>query len=71
MTKDHWASDTPISFPEPPPGDIPVLVDFDGFGFTMGGIVHNISQADLEEILTPTFSPSGYQGVVHNIREPR
>ena len=62
MTQEHWATDTPISFPEPPPSDTPVLVDFDGFGFTSGGIVHNLSGADLEEMVTPTFSPQGFTG---------
>ena len=59
---EHWATDVPISFPEPPSEDAPVLVDFDGFGFTSGGIVHNLSGADLEEMVTPTFAPQGFGG---------
>lgn len=62
MTQEHWAADTPISFPVPPEQDAPVLVDFDGFGFTSNGIVHNISGADLEEMVTPTFAPQGFTG---------
>lgn len=60
--REHWATDTPVSFPEPPPGDVPVLVDFEGFGFTMNGMAHNISGPDLEEMVTPYFAPEGYQG---------
>lgn len=59
---DTWASDTPISMPEAPPEDVPVLVDFEGFGFSMSGIVHNVSGADLEELRSPHFAPEGYQG---------
>lgn len=59
---DHWATDTPVSFPEPPGADVPVLVDFEGFGFTMNGMAHNISGPDLEEMTTPYFAPQGYQG---------
>lgn len=62
MTQEHWATDGPISFPVPPGEDTPVLADFDGFGFTANGIAHNISGADLEEMLTPTFAPQGFTG---------
>lgn len=57
MRDDHWASDVPISRPEPPPGDVPVLVDFQGFGFSMNGMVHNLTEADVEEMTTPYFAP--------------
>lgn len=57
---DTWAADTAISRPEAP--DVPVMVDFDGFGFTMNGMAHNISGGELEELITPTFAPEGYQG---------
>lgn len=39
-----------------------VLVDFEGFGFTMGGIAHFISEVEVEELFTPPVMPEGYQG---------
>jgi hypothetical protein len=60
---DTWATDTAVSFPEPPTSDVPVLVDFEGFGFTMNGMAHNISGTDLEEMLTPHFAPEGFVGL--------
>lgn len=53
-----WGSDVPISMPVPPE-DRPVLVDFGGFGFSTGGITHNITAADREEMFTPFFKPPG------------
>jgi hypothetical protein len=58
MKKDIWASDVRVSQPEPPE-DRPVQVDFGGMGFTTGGIAHNISEADREEIFSPHYSPDG------------
>lgn len=60
--QEHWATDTPISFPEPAPNDVPVLTDFQGFGFSMNGLVHNLTQADVDEMTTPMFAPEGYLG---------
>ena len=36
-----------------------MLVDLggSGFGFTAGGICHNVTSAQLEEMATPTFAP--------------
>ena len=59
-TQEHWSTDTPISAPEAPPADVPVLTDFGGFGFSMNGIVHNVSEADLEEMTTPMYAPEGF-----------
>lgn len=53
----YWASDSPISMPEPSPED--VVVDMGAMGFTMSGLVNNLSLADLEEYSVPTFSPEG------------
>jgi hypothetical protein len=39
-----------------PPSD-PVYIDFGGFGLTINGITHNLSVADLEAFLSPTFLP--------------
>lgn len=61
-SREHWASDTPVSTPHPPPTDVPVQVDFGGFGFSMNGMVHNLTESDLEEMITPFYAPEGYQG---------
>ena len=47
-----WATDTQVSLPEPSPFDI--LVDMGTLGFTMYGIAHNISLADVENY-SPNF----------------
>lgn len=60
MSFDTWASDTPPSRPVPPPTNTPVLLDFEGFGFTVNGMVHNISESDLESMMVPTFAPQGF-----------
>jgi len=59
MPTPDWGSDTPISLPSAPTSKLPMLVDFDGsgFGFTAGGICHNVTTAALEEMATPTFAP--------------
>ena len=62
---EYWATDDLISFPEPPPPDAPVVESFDGFGFSMNGMVHDITPADLEEMTTPMFAPEGYRGGVY------
>lgn len=50
-----WGSDVPVSMPEPT-NDV-VLVDMGALGFTTKGLVHNLSPADLETIMNPTFGP--------------
>lgn len=58
MASTSWGTDTLISMPEPPSRDQPALVDLGGgFVFTAGGIAHNLTTADAEELLTPTFMP--------------
>lgn len=57
--REKWGSDVPVSAPHPPPADVPVHVDFGGFGFSTNGMVHNITQPDLEDMLTPFYSPEG------------
>lgn len=61
-SQDPWASDVPISRPEPPPSDVPVQVGFGAFGFSMNGMVHDVSAAQLEEMFTPHFAPEGFIG---------
>lgn len=67
--KDAWGADVPISTPEPAP--LEVKVDFLGFGFTMGGMAFNVTEAEIEEIFTPPFMPEGYQGDIDDLEEPR
>lgn len=56
MADQPWACDAPISMPTPPKR--PIMVSFDGgFGFTTGGIAHDMSQAQKEELATPFFAP--------------
>lgn len=57
MAIPDWGADCPISLPTVPP--LPMLVDLggSGFGFTAGGICHNVTSAQLEEMATPTFAP--------------
>lgn len=57
-----WATDTPISHPEPPSKEQPILVGFGGIGFTSGGFAHDLTEAQLEEIFTPMYAPEGFDG---------
>ncbi len=57
---DSWATDTTISRPEAAKED--VMVDFGAFGWSMDGMVHNMSESDVENLIVPTFSPEGYLG---------
>lgn len=59
MRGNTWASDVPVSMPQPYSPDMPVLVNLGGFGFTEGGIAHYLSQADADEMATPFFAPEG------------
>lgn len=55
---DNWGSDVPIS--EPIPSGNEVKVDFEGFGFTMGGMTYAVSQEEIEEMFRPIFRPEGF-----------
>lgn len=55
---DNWGSDVPIS--EPVPNEQEIKVDFEGFGFTMGGVTFVASQDELNDLFRPVFSPEGY-----------
>lgn len=58
LTKTNpWSSDVPISRPVPYNEAQPVMVDLGGFGFTTGGLVVNLSEADDEAIFTPFYAP--------------
>lgn len=56
-TATNWSSDVAVSKPRPYSADRPVLVDFGGFGFTTGGIAHNVTEDQVEEQFMPVFSP--------------
>lgn len=55
----NYGADGMISLPSAPTTDLPMLVDLggSGFGFTAGGICHNITESQLEELRTPSFAP--------------
>lgn len=59
MVTMSWSSDTPISRPVVET-ERSVVIDFGGFGFTTGGITHNISDVEAEAIFLPTFAPEGF-----------
>lgn len=51
-----WGSDALVSLPIPP-GETPVRPAAAGFAFSRFGLVHDLTQSDLETYLYPTFSP--------------
>lgn len=51
-----WASDTPVSLPEPTEYT-PMTVPMYGFVFTENGLFHDLTEADHEALRTPTFGP--------------
>jgi hypothetical protein len=57
-----WGADAPISMPEPPRKDQPVMVDLrGGFAMTTGGIVHNITEELVSRHSRPYYAPTGDQ----------
>ena len=52
-----WSSDVRISMPKAVPDPDETQVPMFGFVFTSRGLFHHLTQADLEEIHTPTFAP--------------
>lgn len=52
-----WGTDGKISLPVPSPNDVLIKLGDSGFVFTNGGIAHDVTEADLEEIATPGFIP--------------
>lgn len=57
---DVWGSDAPVSKPAPPNRE--VAVSFGGFAFTTGGVVHEVTEAEIEEAFFPVFAPEGFDG---------
>lgn len=60
-TSDYWGTDTPISMPVPSE-ERPPLVNLGGFGFSTGGITHDLTEEDREEMFSPFFAPEGFRG---------
>lgn len=50
-----WGTDGVISMPKPSPNSVLIELGDSGFVFTKGGIAHNITDADIEELSTPGF----------------
>lgn len=59
MSTKRWGADVPVSMPEPPAADNPIMRTYGGFGMTEGGITAALSTADLEELLINFFGPIG------------
>lgn len=55
MAVDDWGADVPVSIPEP--NEREIKVGFSGMGFTTGGITHDITEAEREDLLMPSFAP--------------
>jgi hypothetical protein len=53
---DVWASDTPVSLPEPVEISGPSVAMY-GFVFTEKGLMHDINQAEHERLRVPTYAP--------------
>lgn len=56
-----WSGDVIPSMPEPLNPKIPVMTRMgDGYAFTMGGLAHDITDADWEEAILPMYAPEGF-----------
>lgn len=53
----NWGADVPVSMPQPLDEANPGLVPMDGFCFTSAGLAHDLSRADWERLVVPTFAP--------------
>lgn len=56
MTTNDWASDVPVSLPQPLDID-GAHVPMHGFVFTENGLFHDLSEADHEVLRQPTYAP--------------
>jgi hypothetical protein len=52
-----WGTDGEISLPTPPKKPILIQLGNTGFAFTTGGITHNVTASDIEELATPGWIP--------------
>lgn len=65
MSADDWASDTPVSLPDPV--DVNgAHVKMHGFVFTEFGLFHDLSEADHETLRVPTYAPQDPTTVVYD-----
>lgn len=58
--KDAWGADAPISKPGPVDVERPVMIKMGGFAFTTGGMVHDVTAEEVEEIFFPPYHPEGF-----------
>ena len=52
---DTWGADTPISMPDPP--STKAVVFMDGFAFGIDGMCHPLTEEEVADLATPTYSP--------------
>lgn len=57
MRDQPWASDTPVSMPEPLEDASATRVSMAGFCFTENGLRHDLTQEQWEQIRRPHFAP--------------
>lgn len=50
-----WSSDVNISIPQPSKHD--VRIKMYGFGFTVFGITHDLTEAEFDFFRSPTYTP--------------
>lgn len=62
MAVQPWSADCLVSAPTPLDGDRPVVVDLGGFAWGSGGITHDLTEGDVEEMLLPTYVPALPEG---------
>lgn len=53
----NWGADVAVSMPTPSKSDHIIRQLGDGWALTQWGLVHDITVNDLEEYVTPTWSP--------------
>lgn len=58
MPTRDWGADVPVSQPGVVEADNPRIVDVGaGFVFTVNGLRHNLTEAEREDLFTPTHAP--------------
>jgi len=62
----HWASDVPVSMPEPleKADEFEPRIPMSGFVFTINGLFHDIDPAMHDELSLPTFQPQPVTEVI-------
>lgn len=60
MAQQVWSSDCLISAPAPIDDGRPAVVHLGGFSWTTGGITHDLTEGDRDELLTPSYAPEDW-----------